>query len=404
MESSQLQRGIQLFELARYQDAIKYFNEDLESFQSRYYLALCYYQISDYDKAVKLSDNLLSEDPNSAAIFFLKAKIAQSIDNEKEALIFINKAIEIDPYDPNCFGLKASLLLQLKRYEEGLTMVNEGLHLDPNHNFCLNIRAQLLTKLERTEDAANTIENILLDNPEDAYSHSNVGWIALENNQTQKALSHFKEALQQDPNLEHAREGMSTALKSKNIIYSWYLKYNFWISKKSDKNQWGILIAIYLIYRFSYKFLIANDLGFLAIPLIIGYLLFALGSWMMEPMSNFILRFDDYGNYLLDSDEKKSGFVFGILLVIGLLSIILYYSLDIGVFLPLATASIAALIPLPRAFLVSNKKSKLAGFITGAIILAIGIFGLLFVPNPFSVAVTAFLVMVIFTWIGNIFD
>ncbi len=404
MESSQLQRGVQLFQLGRYQDAIKYFNEDLESFQSRYYLALCYYQLSDYDKAANLADNLLSEDPNSASTFFLKAQIAQSTDNKKEALSFINKAIEIDPYDPNCFGLKAGLLLQLKKYEEGLTMANEGLHLDPNHSFCLNMRAQLLTKLERIEDAGNTIENILLDNPEDAYSHSNVGWIALENNQTQKALSHFKEALRQDPNLEHAREGMSTALKSKNIIYSWYLKYSFWISKKSNKSQWGVLIAIYLIYRFAYKFLIANDLGFLAIPLVIGYLLFALGSWIMEPMSNLILGFDNYGKYLLDSNQKKSGFVFGILLIIGLLSITLYYSLDIGFFLPLATASIAALIPLPRAYLVYGKKSKLAGFITGAIILAIGIFGLLFVPNPFSVAVTAFLVMVIFTWVGNIFD
>lgn len=404
MEASNLQRGIQLFELGRYEEALRYFGEDLERWDSRYYMALCHYHLDNYKKAQDLSDGLLFEQPDNDGIFFLKAQIAHAMDDEKNALTYINKAIEIDPYDPDYFGLKAGILLQLKKYKEGLYMADEGLNLNPNNAFCLNMRAQLLTKLDRVDEAKRTMEDILLDDPENAYSHSNVGWIALENNDIPKALGHFKEALQKDPNFEYAREGMSTALKAKNVFYKWYLKYNFWIAKKSSGSQWGFIIGIYLIYRFTSQFLIANNLTFLAIPLIIAYLLFALGSWFMEPMSNLILGFDSYGKYLLNPDEKRSGYTFGGLILLGAVSITIYYTVDVGFFLPLAVAAVSALIPLPRAFLQRTKKGRTAGFIAGGIILSIGIFGLLFVPSAGAVATTAFIVMLVYTWVGNAFE
>lgn len=404
MDSSYIQRGIQLFELGRYQEALKYFGEDMNDWNCRYYMALCYYNLDHYLKAQDLSDGLLSEQPDNADIFFLKAQIAQARDEHNTALNLIDKAIEIQPYDADFFGLKAGILLVLKQYEKGLLMANEGLNINPTSTFCLNMRAQLLTKLDRVEDAQQTIEDILLENPENAYSHSNVGWIALENNQISKALSHFKEALQKDPNFEYAREGMSTALKAKNIVYKWYLKYSFWMAKKSSGGQWGFIIGIYLIYRFAYKFLIANDLTFLAIPLIIAYLLFALGSWFMEPMSNMILSFDSYGKYLLSDNEKLSGYTFGGLVLLGILSITVYYALDISFFLPIAVASMAAIIPLPRAFLEYSKKGRTAGFVAGGIILSIGFLGTLFVSNVMAVATAAFVVMLIYTWVGNAFN
>jgi len=403
MESSNLQRGIQLFELSRYEEAIKYLTEDIESWTARYYLALCYYNLGSYTKSQDLADNILSENPDNEGVFFLKAQIAIAQDKKKEALSFINQAIEINPYDADAFALKAGIYLRLKKYDVGLEMVNEALQLKPTNSYALNIRAQLLTKLERIEDASKTVEDILLENPEDSYSHANVGWIALENNDTQKALVHFKEALQHNPNLEYAREGMSTALKSKNFIYSYYLKYSFWISKKSSGGQWGFIIGIYLVYRFSFKFLTEQGLTFLAIPLVIAYLLFALGSWMMESMSNMILNFDSYGKHLLDKNEKISGYLFGALSLLGILSITIFYTLDLAYFLPLAVAAAAALIPLPRAFLLQTKKARVAGFLTGAIILSIGFLGLLFYPDAVTVSIAAFFTMVVYTWVSNIF-
>lgn len=403
MESSDLLRGVQLYELGRYQDAVTYFAKDLKNWESRFYLAQSYYMLSEYKKAADLAEGLLSESPNDQDVFYLKARIALQQDQEQEALQNINEAISIDPYDSNYFGFKAAILLQLKKYEEGLENANEGLHIDPKNSFCLNIRAQLLTKLNRVSEAGHTIEDILFENPEDSYSHANVGWVALENNKIDTALSHFKEALQIDPNYQYAREGMSTALKAKNFIYRNYLKYSFWISKQSTKNQWGILIGIYLVYRFSFKFLSANGLTYLAIPLLIAYLLFALGSWIMEPMSNAILGFNSYGKYLLSTKEQLSGYFFTGLITLGLLSILVFYTLKIDYFLPLAIASLSALIPLPRAFLEYSKKARYFGISVGALIICIGLFGFLFTSSIATIAGVAFLIMVIFTWTANIF-
>ncbi|MBX2828954.1 MAG: hypothetical protein KTR22_12385 [Flavobacteriaceae bacterium] len=403
MDQVELQRGIQLFELGRYKDAIPYFSKDLSSWESKFYLAHCYFLISDYEKAKNLVEGLLSESPDDPDVFFLRSRIAYSEDRNKDAMSDIDEAINFNPYNADYFGLKASIFLQMKKYEEGLRYANEGLHIEPTNRFCLNIRAQLLTKLEKIPEADQTIEDILQDNPQDVYSHANVGWVELEKNNIDKALTHFKEALSIDPNFEYAREGMSTALKAKNFVYRLYLKYAFWISKKSSGNQWAFIIGIYLIYRFSYKFLTAAGLSYLAIPLVIAYLLVALGSWMMEPLSNCILSFNRYGRYLLNKDEKLSGYTFGALVLLGLISILLFYSLQIEYFLPLSVAAFAALIPLPRAFIQYSSSGRNLGFITGILILGVGSAGFLVFESAYAVGFAAFIIMVIYTWVSNLF-
>ncbi len=404
MQSSNFQRGMQLFELGRYTEAISYFSQDLEQWDNKYMLALSYYRIGDLKKSESLSNGLLEEAPDNPNVFFLKSQIALHQDRDKEALSYINEALGINPYDADYFGLKGAILLQLKKYEEGLVAINEGLAIDPKNNFCLNTRAQLLTKLDRKQEAAHTIEDILLDNPEESYSHANVGWVALENNQLDKALSHFKEALRYDPNFEYAREGMSKALKAKNLIYRSYLKYEFWIAKQSSKNQWVFIIGIYIAYRIGIKALNASGLTFLAIPLIFLYLFFALGSWIMEPMSNTILSFNAYGKYLLSEKQKWSGYLFGLLLITAIFSTTVFYLTTYSYFLVLAIACAAALIPLPRAFLQYSSKARYFGIGVGVLLLLIGVFGILIIPNATTLITACILIMIAYTWVANVFN
>jgi len=404
MQSSNFQRGMQLFELGRYTEAISYFSQDLEQWDNKYMLALSYYRIGDLKKSESLSNGLLEEAPDNPNVFFLKSQIALHQDRDKEALSYINEALGINPYDADYFGLKGAILLQLKKYEEGLVAINEGLAIDPKNNFCLNTRAQLLTKLDRKQEAAHTIEDILLDNPEESYSHANVGWVALESNQLDKALSHFKEALRYDPNFEYAREGMSKALKAKNLIYRSYLKYEFWIAKQSSKNQWVFIIGIYIAYRIGIKALNASGLTFLAIPLIFLYLFFALGSWIMEPMSNTILSFNAYGKYLLSEKQKWSGYLFGLLLITAILSTTVFYLTTYSYFLVLAIACAAALIPLPRAFLQYSSKARYFGIGVGVLLLLIGVFGILIIPNATTLITACILIMIAYTWVANVFN
>lgn len=409
MENKNYLRGIQLFELGRYTDAISSFKKVLEEvpedFHAIFYMANAYYLLEDNTKAEDLANSLLQQEPDNEAVYFLLSRIHFANDgNHKKVLEFVDKAISIYPYEADFFGQKAFIKLDTKKYEEALNLSTEGLALDPNNKLCLNARVQALTKLNRKEEVNNSIDNLLEKDPENAYSHANVGWSKLENGKTKEALNHFKEALSIDPNFEYAREGMSTALKAKNVIYSSYLKYAFWMAKKSSKQQWIFIIGIYLAYRFSVELLADTQYTFLVIPIIVAYLFFALGSWLMESLSNAILIFDNYGKYLLDEDEQKSGQSFIILLIGAILALISYAFLENQYFLLVGFTLICTLIPIPRSFLIDSKKKKILHYFIGISMLLTAFLGNLFTDDLMILGAIVLILLIAFTWLDNFID
>ncbi|WP_456440684.1 tetratricopeptide repeat protein [Psychroserpens sp.] len=405
MNSPNLERGVQLFEIGRYQDAIPYFqsaiSEEIDDFTAKFLLANCFFQTDCIDKSYTLILELRATHPNDPDVYFLLSQIYLHRENSKEALININKAIEIDPYNENYFGQKAYVLLNKKKYTEALDFANEGLRVNAKNTFCLNARTTALTKLNRKDEVSDTISDLLNENPENAYSHANAGWSYLENNNTPKALTHFKEALSLNPNLEYARSGMSTAVKSKNKIYNLYLRYAFWIGNKSEKNQWIFIIGIYLAYRFSIKILSATGMTYLAIPLIILYLLFALGSWIMDPLSNMILMFDTYGKYLLDKKEKLSGQVMFSLLSASLVMLICSIITKNEAFTILSLTFLAAILPLTIGVASDKRNSRLINLAYGLIMIFIAIIGIVVGYPLSSIGIVVGVMFVGYTWIGN---
>ena len=147
MESKNHLRGVQLFELGRFQEAISYLSdavsEDVYNYPSKYYLALCFFNVEDYGKSSQMIDDLLRETPNEGNLFFLKAQIASRLDKLQDAIDLVEKSIQLDPYQADYFGFKGALLMDKKKFEEALHFVNKGLRLDPKNAACLNIRARL---------------------------------------------------------------------------------------------------------------------------------------------------------------------------------------------------------------------------------------------------------------------
>ncbi|MDG5491515.1 lipopolysaccharide assembly protein LapB [Psychroserpens sp. SPM9] len=405
MESANLQRGIQLFEIGRYKEAIPYFksaiSEDTDDFYAKFLLANCLFQTDAIDKAFHLTLELRRVQPNNGDVYFLLSQLYLHKEDDKEALMSINKAIELNPYDENYFGQKSYIYLYQKKYTEALDFANEGLRINAKSTFCLNARTTALTKLNRKDEVVDTISDLLNDNPENAYSHANAGWSYLENNKTQKALTHFKEALKLNPNLEYARSGMLTAVKSKNKIYNLYLRYAFWMSNKSQANQWVFIIGIYLVYRFSIKALSATGMTYLAIPLIIAYLLFALGSWIMDPLSNMLLLFDKFGKFLLDEREKLTGQVMFGLLLASLIMFLCSLVIAADGFVLMSLTFLAAILPLTRGFSSEKQNPRLVNIAYGSLMILIALVGTL-MGVPFgTIGLIVGIMFIAYTWLGN---
>src|SRR5690606_21011372 len=124
-------------------------------------------------------------------------------------------------------------------------------------------------------------------------SHANMGWTLLHQGQPRRAAEHFREALRLDPTSDWARSGIVEAMKARSPIYRVFLAYFLFMSRLSSGAQWGILIGGYAGYQTVRT--IGRTHPALAPylqPLIVAYVVFALGTIVAIPLFNLLLFTD----------------------------------------------------------------------------------------------------------------
>lgn len=360
-------------------------------------------QQDNYPQANRIINNAIGLSPDTAYLFFIKSRIDLQQENLKNAEKYINEAIRLDPYEADYFALLANIHIIRKQFKEGLETANRALEIDAQNILAINMRSTALNKLNRSEEAFATIEGALREDPNNPYTHSNYGWGLLEKGDHKKALEHFKEALSQDPNYTYAQSGMQEALKASNPVYRMFLKYAFFMSNITGKYQWGVIIGFYLGFRFLGR-LARNNEGLqpFLYPVLIVLALIAFSTWVITPISNLFLRFNKYGNYLLDKNEKRSSNLVAISFMVFIVGLLLFIILkDVGM-LAIAIYGFAMMIPFGSMF--SPAKNNTLQIYT----IALGLIGLISIgitltSGEFWNVLTPLFVLgfVGFQWIAN---
>ena len=241
----------------------------------------------------------------------------------REARAAIGEAIRIDPYSSSAFATLASIEVTAKRWSEAVAAAEKGLEHDPDDRECTNMRAIALVKLGRQGEAAAAIEAALARDPDDAVTHANLGWALLHEGEAKQALGHFREALRLEPELEWARAGIVEALKARNFLYRWMLKWFLWMSRFNTSVQialvLGILVGQQLLVRVINAVPVLEPLFW---PIVILYLGFAWLTWCAPALFNLLLRLDQFGRYALSSEQKMASNFVGFSLLIALLLVI----------------------------------------------------------------------------------
>lgn len=361
-------------------------------------------QQDKFDVAKNIVDNAIGLSPDSPHLFYIRSRIALQQDDYKEAEKDIIQSIQLDPYDADYFALMANIKLIRKQYEQALEWADKALEMDAENLLGLNTRSSALLKLDRTEESFETIEGALREDPNSAYTHANYGWGLLEKGDHKKALDHFKESLKNDPNFPYAQSGMLEALKANNPVYKAFLKYAFWMNNLTAKYQWAVIIGFYFGTKVLKTIARNNEaLQPYLTPLIIALAFIAFSTWIINPISNLFLRFNTYGQFLLDKKEKmSSNFVAGALLtfVVGVFA---YFILSDEKFLAIAVFGFAMMLPFSVMF--SDSKPKNALLIYAIAIAAVGIIaiGKVFLTGElFNVMTVVFIFgFVAFQWIAN---
>lgn len=367
-------------------------------------LAEVSFQQDKFDIANDIVDNAIGLSPDTSYLFHIKSRIAIQKDKLNEAEEHINHAIRLDSYNGDYFALLANIKLGRKQFEEALEVANRALEIDAENLLALNIRSTALNKLNRSEDSFKTIEGALRNDPNNAYTHANYGWSLLEKGDHKKALEHFKEALSNDPNFKYAQAGMMEAIKATNPIYRLFLKYSFWMSNLTAKYQWGVIIGFYLIFRVLRSIAQNNEaLQPFLTPILVLLALIAFSTWIITPISNLFLRFNKYGQLLLDKKEKMSSNFVAVSLMTCLIGLLLYFVLSDQKMLTIAVFGFAMMIPLSSMFSPSKNKYVLLIYTVALAVVGLMSIGITFITGHlFNLMTTIFIFgFVVFQWVAN---
>jgi tetratricopeptide (TPR) repeat protein len=397
-----------LIQQKKYSEAEKILSETLSQEPNNiHYLSLLaevYIQQEKFEKANQLVDNIIGLAPDEPHVYYTKSRIAICEERWTEAEKFAQQAIELNPLDADYHACLANIKMARKQYSEALNVANKALELDAENLLALNIRSTALNKLNRKEESFATIEGALREDPNNAFTHSNYGWGLLENGNPKKALEHFKEALKNDPNYEYAQAGMLEAIKATNPIYRLFLKYAFWMSNLTAKYQWAVIIGFYFGFKALRSFAKNNESFAPFInPLIIVLAVIAFSTWVITPISNLFLRFNKFGNLLLDAKQKLSSNLVALSLLICISGIIANFIFPSSG--NLAIAAYGFMMMLPLGVMLSPSKNKYTLLLYSLALALIGIVG---IANAFAsdqlsntYSIIFFIGFIGFQWVAN---
>jgi tetratricopeptide (TPR) repeat protein len=322
-----LQRGLLLYQQGRLEQAEQELRQALALEPDEPYahalLALCLSKREQFDAATQEARQAIHLAPDFGFAHYALAWVLDDRHRWGEALAAIQEALRLEPEDADYCALEAQIHFNQRLWPGALEAAERGLRSEPDHVSCTNLRAMALVKLGRKAEAGATIDAALARNPDDAVTHANRGWSYLEQNEPLKALEHFREALRLDPENEWARLGIIEALKARNLVYGFVLRYFLWMSKLSARLQWGVIIGGYLGNR-----LLASaarehpELRPWILPLRILYIAFVLLTWTADPLFNLLLRLNRFGRLALSREQIVASNWVGLCVLLAALSLL----------------------------------------------------------------------------------
>ncbi len=361
-------------------------------------------QEENHERALELLDDAIAMTPDNDLLFYLKAVAWVELDKNKLAEESMREAIRINPSEPEYFGLLSTLKTNGKQYEEGLTLAEQGLALDAKNTFCLNARGRALVKLGRSEESFQAMDGALNEDPHDAFTHANFGWVELEKGDHKKALGHFREALRINPTMQYAQGGMMEALKARYWLYRMFLSYTFWMSNLTARYQWGVIIGFYVGFRVLRSVSDSSpSLAPILQPILILLAVMAFSTWITTPISNLFLSLNAFGKHLLSKKEKLSSNLVGVSVLTALAGLVSYLIHGDNTSLAVLFLGVGLMVPFSVIFASSKNKYFLPAY---SIIMALvglrGVLETLWTGELHTLYSTVFIFCFIgFQWIAN---
>ena len=408
---STLDRALLLLQQRRFDLAEQELRQVLVSdpgyFAAHAWLSLTLLELKRYAEAETEAEEAIHLAPDHPYGYFVLSRVFHQQDKLRQAEKAIAEAIRLNPQEANYFAVLAGIFASQQQWEKVLQAAEQGLALDAEHIGCGNLRAMALNKLGRRQESVGALDAALYRDPENPLTHANQGWIALEQNEHQKAMSHFREALRLNPELNWARAGILEALKARNPLYRWLLHYFFWMSRMGPQLRWMVILGGYFGYQIVQG--IARNYPQVApylLPLMLLYALFVYLTWTGQTLFNLLLRLDPFGRLVLTPRQIQVSNIVGVMLLLALLGVGGGFLL--GIELGIVVGGVLALLVIPVAHTLTREPGRnrtilliYTAALAGVALLALG--ALLVGASLFSSLANLFLLGIFaFSFIANV--
>lgn len=198
-----LERARLLYDVERYAQAEQELQQELaeEPDDATVYafLGVCLSHRHQHLQAIAAAERAISLEPESDYAHFALARVLNNCSRLREAETAIQEAIRLNPLEARYFKLQSSIYYDQSRWHDSLAAAKQGLKIDPDYLGCLNLCALALARLGNFQEAESILLTALTLNPEDAFTHSNLGWVYHQQLKYDKAVEHFQQVLRLEP-------------------------------------------------------------------------------------------------------------------------------------------------------------------------------------------------------------
>jgi len=151
------------------------------------------------EEAVLCLDKALELDPRYAVAWNNKGASLDNLGRYEEAILCYDQALELDPCCIAAWNNKGSSLYNLESYQEALNCCDKALELDPRHEVAWYSKGNSLHGLGRNEEAILCYDQALELDPRDAAAWDNKGVSLHSLGRDEEAIRCLDKALELDP-------------------------------------------------------------------------------------------------------------------------------------------------------------------------------------------------------------
>lgn len=152
---------------------------------------------TQFKKALKSYNIAIKLDPSDYLSYGAKSAILNNDLNEsKEALINVNKGLDIKPYAKELLYNKIIILGNLKKFDDALETVNKALEFYTNNLEFIDLKANILIELDRVDESTKLVKKLLKIAPNFGDYYHTYGKIFLKSKEYEKAIKNFSKAIE----------------------------------------------------------------------------------------------------------------------------------------------------------------------------------------------------------------